>query len=182
MAEDPGWEIAPLSRTHDRAGFDCGEPALDAFIARYARQNQDQGISRTYVATRRGEKRVVGYFTLSTGSVEIQGLPEAVRRRLPKYPVPVIHLGRLAVDRSEAGQGLGERLLVEALRIALRASESVGAFAVSVVAKNEAARTFYGKYGFVSLQDDRLHLYVPMQTVRRALADCGGKGSAPPPR
>jgi GNAT superfamily N-acetyltransferase len=169
MAEEPGWEIAALTRTHDRAGFDCGEPALDAFLARFARQNQDQGISRTYVATHTGRKRVVGYFTLSTGSVEIQDLPESDRRRLPRYPVPVIHLGRLAVDRSAAGQGLGERLLVEALRVALRASESVGAFAVEVVAKNEAARAFYGKYGFASLQDDRLHLYLPMQTVRSVL-------------
>ena len=182
MAEDPGWEVAPLSRTHDRTGFDCGEPALDVFLARYARQNQDQGISRTYVATRRGEKRVVGYFTLSTGSVEIQDMPEAERRRLPRYPVPVVLLGRLAVDRSVAGRGLGERLLVGALGIALRASGTVGAYAVAVVAKNEGARAFYGKYGFVSLEDDRLHLYLTMQTVRRALADRGGKGPAPASR
>ena len=179
MPEDPGWEIAPLSRAHDRAGFDCGETALDAFLARYARQHQDQGISRTYVATRAGEKKVVGCFTLSAGSVEIRRLPEAARRRLPKYPVPVIHLGRLAVDRSAAGQGLGERLLVEALRLALQASEAVGAHAVSVVAKGETARSFHERYGFVSLEDDRLHLYLSMGTVRRALGVGGGRGPAP---
>ena len=173
MAEEPRWEIAPLSRAHDRTGFDCGEPALDEFLARYARQNQDRGISRSYVATRPGGKRVAGYFTLSTGSVEIRDLPEQERRRLPKHPVPVIHLGRLAVDRAAAGQGLGEALLVEALRIALRASEAVGAYAVEVVAKNEAARAFYLRYGFVSLQDDRLHLYLSMETVRRAFPAAG---------
>ena len=178
MAEEAGWEIAPLSRAQDRAGFDCGEPVLDEFLARYARQNQDRGISRSYAATRQGERKVVGYFTLSTGSVKIRDLPEAERRRLPKYPVPVIHMGRLAVGRSVTGQGLGERLLVEALRIALRASESVGAFAVEIVAKNEAARVFYAKYGFVSLEDDRLHLYLPMGTVRRDLPERGGEGSA----
>ena len=170
MAEAPGWEIAPLSRAHVRAGFDCGEPALDAFLAKYARQNQERGISRTYVATRPGESRIVGYFTLSTGAVEIRDIPEEVRRRLPKYPVPVIHLGRLAVDRTAAGMRLGETLLVEALRISLRASEAVGAFALEVVAKNEGARAFYGKYGFLSLEDDRLHLYISMETVRRALS------------
>jgi ribosomal protein S18 acetylase RimI-like enzyme len=171
MAEAPGWEIAPLSRAHDREGFDCGEPSLDDFLARYARQNQDQGISRTYVATRPGANKVEGYFTLSTGSVAIRDLPEGERRRLPKYPVPVVHLGRLAVDRSAAGRGLGERLLVEALRTSLRAAETVGAFAVEVVAKNDAARAFYAKFGFASLEDDRLHLYLPLKTVRRALAE-----------
>jgi ribosomal protein S18 acetylase RimI-like enzyme len=180
MAEEPGWEIVPLSRAHERTGFDCGDPALGAFLARYARQNQDRGISRTYVATRPGEARVVGYLTLSTGAVEVRDIPEAERRRLPRHPVPVVHLGRLAVDRSVAGQGLGERLLVEALRIALRASESVGAFAVEVVAKNEAARAFYAKYGFVPLDDDRLHLYLPMGTIRRALSGRGGEGPASP--
>lgn len=175
MAEPPGWEFAPLSRSHDRTGFDCGEPALDEFLARYARQNQDQGISRTYVATRPWERRVFGYFTLSSGSVEIRDLPEAERRRLPRYPVPVVLLGRLAVDRSVAGRGLGERLLVEALRVALGVSASVGAYAVAVVAKSEGARAFYARYGFVSLEDDRLHLFLPMKTVRRAIDDGEGK-------
>ncbi len=180
MAEGPGWEIAPLSRSHVRAGFDCGEPDLDAFLERYARKNQDRGISRTYVATRPGDRGVVGYFTLSTGAVAFGDLPERERRRLPKYPVPVIHLGRLAVDRREAGRGLGATLLVESLRVALRASEAVGAFAVEVVAKSEGARSFYGKYGFVSLEDDRSHLYLPTETARRALAGQSGGRSGPP--
>jgi len=173
MPDAPAWEIAPLSRYHVRAGFDCGEPELDAFLQRYARQNQDRGISRSYVATRPGDKGVAGYFTLSSGAVEFADLPEEERRRLPRYPVPVIHLARLAVDGREAGAGLGEALLAEALRVALRASESVGAFAVEVVAKSEGARSFYGKYGFVSVEDDRLHLYLAIETVRRALAARG---------
>jgi len=181
MPEEPGWEFAPLSRTHDRAGFSCGEPALDTFLHRFARQNQDRGLSRTYAATVPGERRVLGYFTLSAGSVAIRDLPEEERRRLPRYPVPVVHLGRLAVDRTAAGRGLGERLLVEALRIALRSSEAVGAFAVEVVAKDERARAFFGKYGFAPLEDDRLHLYLPMSTVRRALAGRGGAGADAPP-
>lgn len=174
MAEGSGWEFVPLSRTHVRAGFDCGEPALDEFLERYARQNQDRGISRTYVATRPGEPRVVGYFTLSTGAVEIRDMPEAERRRLPKHPVPVVHLGRLAVDRMERGRGLGEALLVEALRTAVRVSETVGGFAVEVVAKSESSRAFFGKYGFVSLQDDPFHLYLPMKSVRRVLTGKDG--------
>jgi GNAT superfamily N-acetyltransferase len=156
VAGGPDREITPPSRTHDRGTFARGEPLLDEFLARYARQDQDQGISRTCVATGPGE-----------------------RRRLPKYPVPVVHPGRLAVERSARGQGLGERLPVEALRLALQASEAVGACAVEVVARNGGARDFHAKCGFVPPEDDRLHLHLPVRTVRRALAVRGG-GAAPP--
>ena len=169
MSDDAHWSIEPLSRSHDRTAFDCGDSVLDDFVRRYARQNQDKGMSRTFVATRTGETRVVGFFTLSAGAVEFEHIPEPDRRRLPAYPVPVVHLGRLAVDRTERGRGLGERLLVEALGIALRVSESVGAAAVEVVAKGEDARRFYARYGFRSLEDDRLHMFLPMTTVRRVL-------------
>lgn len=168
------WRIAPLGRSHDRSAFDCGEPVLDEFLRRYARQNQDKGMSRTFVATRGGEPRVLGFFTLSAGSVAFEVLPDDVRRRLPGHPVPVVLLGRLAVDRAAAGQGLGERLVVEALTIALRVAETVGAVAVEVVAKGDAARGFYERYGFRPLEDDRLHLFLPMATVRRVLASGQG--------
>lgn len=167
---EPAWDIAPLSRAHDRESFSCGEPALDEFLRRYARQNQERGLSRTYVATLPGERRVLGYFTLSMGSVECDDLPDAERRRLPKYPVPVVHLGRLAVAQSERGRGLGGRLLHEALDLAVRASKSVGAFAIEVVAKQEAARAFYEKYGFLSLTDDRFHMYLSIKAAEDRLA------------
>jgi predicted GNAT family N-acyltransferase len=164
----------PLSRRHERAGFDCGEPALDTFLRRFARQNQERGVSRTYVLVRGEDPRVLGYVTLSAGSVANDALPEEDRRRLPRYPVPVVHLGRLAVARSERGHGLGERLLMDALEVALRASRAVGAFAVEVVAKGEASRAFYARYGFRSMDDDPLHMYLATRTVEQAFDRAAG--------
>jgi GNAT superfamily N-acetyltransferase len=160
--------IEPLTRGHQRAGFDCGEPALNEFLARFARQNDERGLGRTYVAVPAGDRRVVGYYTLSAGSVRFAEVPEKLRLRFPRYPIPVVHLGRLATCLSVRGQGLGGVLLVDALRRALRVADELGVVAMEAWAKSEPARTFYVKYGFVALQDDPLHLYLPLETARRA--------------
>ncbi len=169
------WVIERLRKSHSRATFNSGSLELDQFLRRYARQNDDLGLGRTYVAVRPGDQtaRVAGYYTLSSGSIDLADLPEDQRRRLPRYPVPVIHLGRLAVDRSTQGQGqgqgqgLGSLLLASALERAWSASEAIGALAVEVVALDEAARGFYLKHGFQELVDDRLHLYLPMRLLVR---------------
>lgn len=131
----------------------------------YARQNDDKGIGRTFVATRGGDFLVLGYYTLRSGAVAAVTLPEDERRRLPGYPVPVVHLGRLAVDRAVQGSGLGETLLVDALRRSHATSGEVAAYAVEVVAISEAARSWYVKYGFREMRDDRLHLYLSMKVI-----------------
>jgi len=169
MGEDPPWVIVPLAKSHLRDAFDSGEPALDGFLRRSARQDQDRDFSRTFVAVRPGDRRVLGFFTLSAGRVAAESVPEEDRKRLPRYPVPVVHLGRLAVDRSARGQGLGEALLVRALETALRVSGEIGAHAVEVRAKGEAARALCVKYGFRALVDDPLHLYLSMKAIRAAL-------------
>jgi ribosomal protein S18 acetylase RimI-like enzyme len=159
--------IQPLSGRHDRSSFDCGEPALDEFLRRYARQNEERGIGRTFVAVPDGQTTVVGFYTLAAGSVAFVDLPGDVH--LPRYPVPVVLLARLAVSRMARGQGLGEALLVDAFRRILAVADTLGIHAVEVRAKSERARTFYERYGFSSLRDDRLHMYVPLTTVRKAL-------------
>lgn len=158
-----------LSADHDRADFGCGEPSLDAFIQRHARQNQAKDVSRTYVAVRRGERRVVGYYTLAGGSIEFERLPESLQRRLPHYSIPTILLARLAVDRSAQGEGRGELLLLSALRMAVQIAESIGVFAVEVVAKHERAKRFYRRYGFESLPGNDLNLYLTLATARKLL-------------
>ena len=162
-------DIKPLGRQHDRASLDCGEPALDEFFRRNARQNEERGISRTYVATVQGESRVLGFYSLAAGSVPVGDLPETERRRLPRYPIPAVKLARLAVDRSAQGSGVGKALLADALRRSVRAADIVGIFAVEVYAKQDAAAAFYHRFGFVPLEDDRLHLYLPIHTVRAGL-------------
>lgn len=167
MNSPGGWAIEPLGGRHVREHFDCGEPELDLFIRKHARQNEDRGISRTYVVVRGSDPRVLGYYTLRMGAVESEDLPAEEVRRLPRYPIPVIHLARLGVDRSVQGQGVGQALVASALRKAVLASEIVGAFAVEVSAKNEEAQRFYEKYGFKAFLDNALHLYLPIATIQR---------------
>ncbi|MEN8151159.1 MAG: GNAT family N-acetyltransferase, partial [Planctomycetota bacterium] len=156
-------------KEHVRKDFDCGKPALDDFLERHARQNDTKGIGRTFVALEPGDSRVYGYLTIRNGSIEFEDLPPEEKRKLPRYDVPVVHIARLAVDRRAAGQGLGKILLVEALGIALEVSESIGVRAVEVIAKDEESRSFYRKFGFQSLEEDELHLYLPLETARLAL-------------
>ena len=158
-----------LDRHHDRSAFDCGEPALNDFLRRHARQNQERNISRTFVATRPDDFRVLGFHTLASGSIAFERLPEEVRRHLPRYPVPVAHLGRLAVDRSVRGEGLGELLLHDAFKRIAEAGEVLGVFAVEVLAKTEKARDFYQRYGFKPLTGNPMNLYLPFKTMLRAI-------------
>jgi GNAT superfamily N-acetyltransferase len=162
--------IQLLDERHDREAFDCGEPELNEYLRRYARQNQERGVSRTFVAVREGERSVVGFYSLAAGSVAFASVPPALRRRLPRYPVPVAHLARLATCQSVRGQGLREALLFDALQRTLRAAGEIGIAAVDVRAKTERARAYYERYGFESLADDELHLFLPLDTVRRLVA------------
>ena len=155
--------IEPLSSAHDRSSFDCGEPSLNTYLRQYARQNDEKGLGRTYIAVEPGQTRVEGYYTISTGAVTFEQVPE----KLPRYPIPVVHLGRLAVDLRSQGKGLGEILLIDALKRVALASEQLGIYAVEVRALNDSARRFYLKYGFTPLLDDELHLYLSMKTIRR---------------
>lgn len=167
MASDFPWIVEPLGALHDRESFDCGVPALDEFIRKHARQNQELNLSRTTVARRPGNKRVLGYFSLSAGQVNGADLPPEEARRFPRYPVPVVRLARLAVDRSVQGQRLGYGLLVRALEKAHRVSLEIGTFAVEVQATHDSSREFYLRNGFKELHDDRLHLFLAMKTIRK---------------
>ncbi|MDX9910532.1 MAG: GNAT family N-acetyltransferase [Phycisphaerales bacterium] len=168
MDADPGtWSIEELASDHNRAGFSCGHESLDDFLRKFASQNLRAGITRTFVALRPGERTVRGYYSLAAGSVHFDHLTEEQRKRLPKYPVPVALLGRLAVDRGAQGQGLGPLLLMDAFQRIARAEREVAIYAVSVHAIDDAAKRFYLKYGFTELADDPRHLFIPMATVRK---------------
>jgi GNAT superfamily N-acetyltransferase len=131
-------------------------------------QYEKRDLGRTYVATREGEKRVYGYYTLASGSLSFQNLPREAARKLPKHPVPVILLARLAVDQSAQGCGLGEALLVHAIKQCAQLAETLGIHAIEVDAIDPPATAFYAKYGFVTLLDQPLHLYLPVATLRSA--------------
>jgi len=155
--------VVPLSDRHDRSQFDCGEPSLNLYLQRYAGQHDRRGFGRTYVAVSEASVSVSGYYTISSGSVGFETVPE----NLPHHPVPIVLLGRLAVDRRSQGQGVGELLLVDALRRAQRAADELGIYAVAVEALSDRARSFYVSFGFCALTDDRMHLYLPIKVVRQ---------------
>jgi GNAT superfamily N-acetyltransferase len=162
MAE---WVIEPLRAAHDRSVFACGKAPLDSFLGTLVSQYEKRRLGRTFVATEPGQPRVAGYYTLAAGALDASCLPASARKKLPKHPIPTIHLGRLAVDQTFRGQRLGETLLFHALRQSLVVSERLGAFAVDVWAIDDEARAFYLRYGFIPLEDDPLHLYLPLATV-----------------
>lgn len=155
--------IVPLDKSHDRESFDCGEESLNVFLKRYARQNDEKGLGRTYLAVKENEPKIYGYYTISSGSVSFEVVPE----NLPQYPIPVVHLGRLAVDESAKGQRLGKALLADALKRAALISDQLGIFAVEVYALNEQARQFYLKFGLTELKDDKYHLYMTLKKIKK---------------
>lgn len=173
MASKPAVRIEKIRRGHDRSDVDCGEKSLNEYIRRYARQNDEKGIGATYVAVREGEDAVLAFYTISSGQIAPENLPDEERKGMPHYPVPVIRLGRLGVDKAAAGEGLGGHMLVDALRRAAAIAEILGVYAVEVDAKSDEVRSFYTKYGFHSLIEDQLHLYMSIKTIRR-LFDAGG--------
>jgi len=159
--------IELLAAHHQRAGFDCGEPALNEFLSRQAGQLGRKGFGKTCVALAADGLAVVGFVTLSAGQVETQSLP--AKLRLPRYPVPMLRIGRLAVDSRAQGQGTGRQLLCFALQLALEFSRSVGLSAVVIDAKHNKARVYYQAMGFTSTLDDPLCLYLPLTVLEKAI-------------
>ena len=154
----------PLGSHHDCSLFSCGEQALDSYIRRQASQDVRRRVTRVFVAPGNNHKEVAGYDTLSAASIEKAVLPAHVAQKLPHYPVPVALIVRLAVDHSSQGKGLGEALLLDAIRRVINASDSIAVYAVVVDAKNESARTFYRRYGFDPLSSSQHRLFLPLQT------------------
>lgn len=168
-------EIRPLRPDDDRGVFSCGQPDLDRFFHHYAGQNQFKlHLAVTYVAAAQG--RLLGFATVSVSSLERRTLPSArLRRRLPAYPLPVLRLARLGVDRHAQGQGVGSALLRHVLSLALEQRGSLGCIGVVTDAKPEAL-AFYKRYGFEPLEGVRegaLHggpvpLFLPLGAVAGA--------------
>jgi GNAT superfamily N-acetyltransferase len=159
--------VEPLGPHHDRASFSCGEPALDAYLQRQASQDVRRRVAKVFVVTSGTPHRIVGYYCLSAAEFNKAELPAAAAKRLPHYPVPAAVLGRLAVDQSHQGRGLGETLLMDAIRRALRASEAMAVHAIVVDAKHERAQAFYERYGFRSFATMPHRLFLPLETFEK---------------
>lgn len=167
MAEPLRFEPFDRKR-HDRGRFDCGVAALNEYLRTSLGQHGRRDLTRGYVAADAGNC-VVGYFTLAAGRLTVSVFPE--RGGLPaKMPLPTTLLGRLAVDRAWQGRGIGAALLAYALRVAVAGAESIASAVIEVDAKDDTTHSFYAKFGFRSLTDDRHHMYLPMETARKAIS------------
>lgn len=165
---EAAWVTEPLGKHHDRSAFSCGSPPLDRYIKKQASQDARRRLAAPFVVCALGTTRVVGYYTLSAISIDVGELPEATAHRLPGYPeMPAILLGRLAVDETYRGRGLGGWLLVDALSRAWRQSDTLGAAAVVVDAQDEAAAAFYEHHGFHRFPDRPDRLFLPMKTIAK---------------
>ena len=159
--------IEKLTRTHAVEGFDCGTPALNRFLERYALQSQQAEASRTYVALDGTE--VIGFYTLVVGEVAHADAPARITKGLAKYPVPVLVLARLAVSSVRQRQGIGAGLLKDALVRIVAAADHAGIRAVAVHAKDDAARAFCERFEFERSPTDPYHLLLLMKDVRALL-------------
>ena len=162
MTESDALIIEPLGSRHDRTSFHCGLPELDRYLARRAGQDVRRRIARVFVCTAGETDAVLGFYTLSALSIDLASLPEQLSRKLPRHPVPCALIGRLAVDRSAHGRGLGRMLLADAVKRTLAAGATVAMHVLIVDAANDDAKRFYEGFGFVPLTDDPMRLFLPL--------------------
>ena len=157
-----------LGADHDVSAFICGEPTLDDWLRRRALANQLSGVSRTYVITAEGN-RVVGYYTLAAGAIAVDEAPGRLRRNMPD-PIPMVLLGRLAIDRSCQGRGLGRALLRDGVRRTCQAAETIGIRGILVHALSPAAKRFYEGCGFIESPNNPMTLVVSLRDAAAAIS------------
>jgi GNAT superfamily N-acetyltransferase len=169
-AADFPYRIQAFSGAHQRKQFSCGNAALDAYLHQQAEQDAKRHVAAPFMLTATPSNAVLGYYTLSSSMVDLLDLEPALAKKLPRYPnLPVILLGRLAVDAQHKGKGLGEFLLLDALQRCARSD--IAAMAVIVDAKDENAKLFYQHFDFIDLQTQPMRLYLPMTTIKKLFSD-----------
>jgi predicted GNAT family N-acyltransferase len=157
------FRVVPLEDTHIRTAFTCAVPALERYLHQQVTQDIRRRITSCFVAVT-ADDDIAGYYTLASTSVALSGLPAALAKKLPRYPlVPAVRMGRLAVSTAHRGMGLGAALLANALQRASRAE--IAAYALVVDAKDAQAAAFYAHHGLIALPDAELTLFLPLASV-----------------
>ncbi len=155
--------ISKLSKAIVFDGFDCGDESLNSYIKQFASQDVKRKLAVVYVAI--NNKEILGFYSLSASSITADSLPQNIQKKLPKYPVPVALIGRLAIDKKHQGSGIGGILLVDAIKRIAKTAEYLGINSIIVDAKNQKAARFYQHYGFIKLQEKHNRLFMPIQTA-----------------
>lgn len=161
----------PLRKTHNRASFRCGEPALDEWFHKRATQDEKRDLARVFVAADPARPSVVlGFYSLSAFTLALDSVPDELKRKLPRYDaIPAALIGRLARAESVRGQGVGELLVADAVKRVLAADVSLAIFAIVVDAMNERAGKFYRSFGFLALPESPRRRFLLTSTARAAL-------------
>jgi ribosomal protein S18 acetylase RimI-like enzyme len=165
-------KIELLAKSHDRDGFDSGSEPLNLFLKQTARQHAERGISRTFVLVDEHAvvpKPIIGFFALNLCQVKSESLALAEAKKLPR-DVAAVRLGRLARAQEFKGQGLGEILLVAAMEKFLEIFNRAGGIGLFVDAKDQKAKEFYERFGFIALPSNEFELFLPVKTIQEALA------------
>ncbi len=164
---DPCSKVRNLGATDPVQGFDCGQPALNQFLQRFALLSQRADAAQTYVCC--AEDRIAGFYSLTVASVEVQVATERITRGLARHPVPAMLLARLAVDKAHQGKGLGRALLKDALLRTAQAADIAGIRCLLVHANDEATRQWYASWEFESSPSDPYHLFLLLKDLKRLL-------------
>jgi GNAT superfamily N-acetyltransferase len=159
--------LVPLRAEHDLSGFDCGNSELDRWLIAHALASQKADLARTYLVM--DSDSVAAYVSLTTGSIRPDAVPKRYSRGMPRYPIPTILIARLAVARRYQRRKLGSRLLAEALRLAVAASDTAAARLVVVDAVDDQAATFYRRWGFIDVPENPHRLFRKISDIRNSL-------------
>ena len=160
--------VRKLDNKHNRTAFNSGVAPLDRYLIQQAGQDMKRHVAITYVLSELNSYEIIGYYTLSAISIELKNLPEQEIKKFPRYPLlPATLLGRLAIDKKYQRKGMGEFLLIHALKVSLENSEKIASMAVIVDAKNDAAAQFYQRHGFANFSDTSDKLFLLMETIRK---------------
>jgi GNAT superfamily N-acetyltransferase len=164
------WHEEPISKSHDRKSFDCGDADLNGFLQKHARQNHENGSAKTFCAIDDANPaRVLGFYSLAPSSLAFDRLPDA----LPRHAAGGFLLARLATDKDLQGRGLGGQLLLAAGKRCLRVADESGGIMMVIDAKNARAAEWYEGYGALRLEDTPLTLVLSLKTVRAILDEVG---------
>ena len=158
--------VETLNNSHDRTTFDCGNEVLNNYLQRQASQDVKRRISRVFIARAADDnQRVLGFYTLSSLSIELSSLPQQLLRKLPKHPLPAALIGRLGVDQSMKSQGYGGLLLADAIKRTLAVSTEIAIYALVVDSIGDHAESFYRHYGFRPLEAGGQRQYLPLKAI-----------------
>ncbi len=157
--------ISKLDKSHDRKSFDCGNVALNRYIKQLASQILKRSEAVIYVAHNTNDNKVIGYYSLSTCHIQRADDPSLLKKQSPHGYIPCVLLGRLAVDITQQGKGVGSDLLLHTMKTVKRLSETIGIAFIVVDAKDNTAKSFYQSYGFMALSSEPMRLCYPVSKI-----------------